>query len=412
MGVNAYGISLAITTGIAPLLFVQLLYQQYFYTATILIGWAWLLFVVLLMLGYYAAYAYKFRGAPARGGGGTGWLVGFRRDVPAHRHGPRGGQPDPLPAGALGALCAEPLVDPRRSGLLSAPAALRAGRESGFSALMAAWWAVRQAGAGRDVRANTEIARFAWTLGAVDHAAADRGRLLLLLALPRPVLLGLMRGGAATLVPLTLSILLGLGLLMMLARVSDPVEKRGTVTGTLAAMVLTVAVMALTRHQVREIYLEPVTARGTGWPSRRSGATSCCSLCCWWQGWPPWPSWCGGCWTARPAETTPPRSIRYLRFPRRPRSVVRRARSPRRRCVCSDSLRLSLALDDDVSGSLTKGPAETDRCRRGPARLPGPTARDAARVPWSPRGEPGPTSVRRARACAGARRGTAGPTGV
>ena len=50
MGVNAYGISFAITTGIAPLLFVQVLYQQYFYTATILIAWVWLLFLGLLPL--------------------------------------------------------------------------------------------------------------------------------------------------------------------------------------------------------------------------------------------------------------------------------------------------------------------------------------------------------------------------
>ena len=67
MGINAYGISFAITTGIAPLLFVQIIYQQYFYSATILIGWVWFLFLGMLMFGYYAAYAYKFRGAPARG---------------------------------------------------------------------------------------------------------------------------------------------------------------------------------------------------------------------------------------------------------------------------------------------------------------------------------------------------------
>ena len=75
MGVNTYAISLAITTGIAPLLFVQILFQQYFYTATILIAWVWLFFLVLLIAGYYAAYLYKYRGAPARGQGGTGWLL-------------------------------------------------------------------------------------------------------------------------------------------------------------------------------------------------------------------------------------------------------------------------------------------------------------------------------------------------
>jgi len=50
------------------------------------------------------------------------------------------------------------------------------------------------------------------------------------------------------------------GMLMMLARVSNPVEKPGLVTGTLGAMVLTIGVMAITRHQVRELYLAPFTA--------------------------------------------------------------------------------------------------------------------------------------------------------
>ena len=57
--------------------------------------------------------------------------------------------------------------------------------------------------------------------------------------------------------PLTVSILLGIGLIMMLVRVSDPAKNRGTVTGTLAAMVLTIAVMSITRHQLRDLYLEP-----------------------------------------------------------------------------------------------------------------------------------------------------------
>lgn len=61
--VNTYAISLAITTGVAPLLFVQVLYQQYFYSGTILLGWIWFGMLVLLMIGYYAAYLHKtFRG--------------------------------------------------------------------------------------------------------------------------------------------------------------------------------------------------------------------------------------------------------------------------------------------------------------------------------------------------------------
>jgi hypothetical protein len=65
----------------------------------------------------------------------------------------------------------------------------------------------------------------------------------------------------ATLGPLTIGILLGIGLLMMLARVSNPVEKPALVAGTLGAMTLTIAVMSVIRHQVRALYLEPSTAR-------------------------------------------------------------------------------------------------------------------------------------------------------
>lgn len=256
MGINAYGISLTITTGIAPLLFVQLLYQRFFYSATILVGSAWFLLVALLLVGYYSAYAYKFRGAPAGGGGGTGWLtisaVTFLLVAMVHVavnlvH----SRPERWArfADHPWSVLADPAYFPRLLHFVLAGI--------GFSALLAAWWAARQAAAGRDVRANTDIARLAWKWALWSTLLQVVDGFLLLLVLPRPVLLGLMRGGAATLVPLTLSVLLGIGLLMMLARVSDPVEKRGTVTGTLAAMVLTVAVMAVTRHQVREIYLEP-----------------------------------------------------------------------------------------------------------------------------------------------------------
>lgn len=256
MGVNAYGISLTITTGIAPLLFVQLLYQRFFYSATILIGSAWFMLVALLLVGYYAAYAYKFRGAPARGAGGTGWLtlsasmfliVAMVHVAVNLVH----SQPEQWAgfADRPWSVLADPAYFPRLLHFVLAGI--------GLSALLASWWAARQAAAGKDVETNTDIAKLAWKWVLWTTLAQIADGFLLLLALPRPVLLKLMQGGAATLVPLTLSILLGLGLLMMLARVSDPVRKRGTVTGTLAAMVLTIAVMAVTRHQVRDIYLEP-----------------------------------------------------------------------------------------------------------------------------------------------------------
>jgi hypothetical protein len=48
---------------------------------------------------------------------------------------------------------------------------------------------------------------------------------------------------------------------MMLARGLNPVENRGLVSGALAAMMLTIAVMSITRHQVRILYLDPVASQ-------------------------------------------------------------------------------------------------------------------------------------------------------
>jgi hypothetical protein len=47
----------AITTGVAPLLFVQLLYGQVFYTSSVLMAWLWFAIVPLLLAGHYANYA-------------------------------------------------------------------------------------------------------------------------------------------------------------------------------------------------------------------------------------------------------------------------------------------------------------------------------------------------------------------
>jgi len=259
MAVNNYGISLTITTGVAPLLFIQVLYQQYFYSATILIGGIWLGFLLLLFLGYYSAYLYKFRGAPARGAGGGLWLVVsaamFLMIAMVHvsvslLH----AQPGRWADFATGAACvlADPTFVPRLLHFVFAGIA--------FSALVACWWAVRQAGAGTDAQLNTAVAKYAWKWALWATVLQVVDGFVLLLLLPRPVLIGFMQGGAATMVPLTLAILVGIGLLVMLAKVSNPVESAGTVTGTLGAMVLAIAVMSITRHQVRVLYLEPATS--------------------------------------------------------------------------------------------------------------------------------------------------------
>lgn len=254
MAVNTYAISLAITTGVAPLLFVQVLYQQYFYSGTILLGWIWFAMLVLLMAGYYAAYLFKaFRG---------GWLAVSALcfsaiamiHVAVHLIHVQPGKWPVFDANAL-AVLGDPTYWPRLIHFILAAIT--------FAALVAAWWAVRRARAGDDVALNTAIARHTWRWALWATVLQIVDGFILLGVLPKEVLLGVMRGGIAILGPLTLSILLAIGLLVMLAKASNPVENPGLVSGVLAALTLTIAVMAVTRHQVRALYLQELTAQFT-----------------------------------------------------------------------------------------------------------------------------------------------------
>lgn len=262
MAVNNYGISLTITTGVAPLLFIQLLYQQYFYSATILIAWFWLSLLALLTVGYYTAYLYKFRGAPARGHGGGLWLgvsalmflLIAMIHVAVHLIHAQPQHWGDLAGGSWNVL-ADPTYVPRLLHFVLAGL--------GFAALVATWWAVRRAGDGVDADTNAAIARWGWSWALWTTVLQVVDGFVLLALLPPPVLRGVMVGGATTLLPLGLAILLGIGLLVMLARSTDPVRHPALVSGALGAMVLAIAVMSLTRHQVRALYLEPFTSQST-----------------------------------------------------------------------------------------------------------------------------------------------------
>jgi hypothetical protein len=50
-----------ITLGVAPLLFLQVIYGQFFYTSTIIIGWPWFAVLILLTLAYYGFYYISFK---------------------------------------------------------------------------------------------------------------------------------------------------------------------------------------------------------------------------------------------------------------------------------------------------------------------------------------------------------------
>lgn len=56
-----YTIAFTVNTGVAPLLFLQVLYGHLFYTSSILMSVYWISIVGFLILAYYSAYLYGFR---------------------------------------------------------------------------------------------------------------------------------------------------------------------------------------------------------------------------------------------------------------------------------------------------------------------------------------------------------------
>jgi hypothetical protein len=54
-----FSLGLAITAGVAPLLFLQILYEQFFYSANLLLFHRWMMIVPVLILGFYLLYVLK-----------------------------------------------------------------------------------------------------------------------------------------------------------------------------------------------------------------------------------------------------------------------------------------------------------------------------------------------------------------
>ncbi|BAS28360.1 hypothetical protein [Limnochorda pilosa] len=61
-GLFPWTVAFTITTGVAPLLFVQLLYGSFFYSSSVLMAWPWFAVVPMLIVGYYALYWVSLKG--------------------------------------------------------------------------------------------------------------------------------------------------------------------------------------------------------------------------------------------------------------------------------------------------------------------------------------------------------------
>ncbi|HHX39900.1 MAG TPA: hypothetical protein GX715_08045 [Armatimonadetes bacterium] len=238
----------AITTGVAPLLFVQVVYGQLFYTSSVLMAWLWLGVVPLLIAGYYGYYACALAprvlgkhqpwvaaaSAVAFVAVGTLWVMNVLLMLSPEKW---SGIYARSTAGLYVNL-ADPAVWPRIAHMLV-----------GALAVTGVWTAVLSRA---QVLVAPEFAAWMRRQGIGLFTGATAVNLAVgtwfLFSLPKPVL-GLFSGGVTpSLVLLGLAILLGVGAIGLL--------RIHLWLGT-AAMAGTLACMAILRHQVRLSYVAP-----------------------------------------------------------------------------------------------------------------------------------------------------------
>jgi hypothetical protein len=250
--VNSWAIPLAITFGVAPLLFVQVVLGRFFYTATIVLSWWWMGMLGLVMVGYYLNYVAKWRFKKGKGAAAAQVvqalaflavaaiqvMVSLLHMQPARWE---------ATARSVGAILADPTFVPRYLHFVLAAVAM--------AGAAVAWFAVRRAAKGGAQEELAGVAGFGIRVALVATLLQLLDGFWLLLALPEAVLRSFMRGGAATMVPLTLAILAGVLLLVILAQVSDPLAQAKKVRRAAELIVGAMAFMVVTRQQIRAIYL-------------------------------------------------------------------------------------------------------------------------------------------------------------
>lgn len=61
VGKLPFTIAFTVNFGVAPLLFLQVIYGQFIYTSSVLMAWIWLSVVAILIVGYYGVYIYSIK---------------------------------------------------------------------------------------------------------------------------------------------------------------------------------------------------------------------------------------------------------------------------------------------------------------------------------------------------------------
>jgi hypothetical protein len=254
VGVLPASVSFTVTTGVAPLLFIQLLYGQVFYTATVLVGWIWLAIVPLIVLGYYAVYLYKFEAGAA--GGRLAWLVGaglcfiavaaIQVLVNVLQFSPSSW---PTVANIVWAAAQDATILPRLLHFLLGSVAV-AGM---FLAVVAVERGKRTPDPFFDWLARRGVY---WVLVSTGLQVADG--FWFLFSLPRELLLALVGGELWPTIHLVVGVGLAFLTLFLLSGLREPERQRGLVRLTAGVLLATVLAMVGLRDVVRGLYLGPI----------------------------------------------------------------------------------------------------------------------------------------------------------
>jgi hypothetical protein len=248
-------VAAAVTLGVAPLLFVQVLYGRLFFTSSILMAWYWLAVVPLLIVAYYGSYLLALRGdalggrarAVAAGVAAVFASVAFLQVSNATR----ALRPDTFlaayRANGRGVLLnlGDPTFWPRYLHVLVGAVAVA-------SLGVALYGVLRHA---QEPRIAAWAIRRGTTVFGVATCTNIFVGMLFLLAQPKSTLIRLVGGDAWAMALLALGIVLGIaagGVALLALGAKNAVRATWAQVGLLAA---TLVVMLLLRDQVRQIAL-------------------------------------------------------------------------------------------------------------------------------------------------------------
>jgi hypothetical protein len=267
-------ISMAVTMGVAALLFLQVLYGRVFFVSSVLMAWWWLGVILLLALAYYAAYLMAYREREI-GPAATfiAWLIAAVIGLIALIYGNNMTmmlKPQDLPAmyaasgrGALLNLADASLI-PRHLHMF-------------LGAIAVSGLAVAVLGS-RRLGGDPDFGRWAIRYGAFVCGAATAlnvfAGLWWLAALPRDVIMRFMGQDMAAVIVLLAGIFLtfsGAGLLVFAAAAPADRSPKRFVFGAVHCLPIGIVLMILTRDTVRRASLDLAQFQPVTWVAPQWG---------------------------------------------------------------------------------------------------------------------------------------------